>query len=45
MYIKLIIYITYIKNTRTWDAPQAQTDPNKMICCHTTKLNIHTTVV
>ena len=28
-----------------WDAPQAQTDPNNMICCHTTTLSIHTTVV
>ena len=28
-----------------WDAPQAQTDPNNMICCHTTTLRIHTTVV
>jgi len=42
MYIKLIMYI---KNTHTWDAPQAQIDPNNMICCHTTKFNIHTTVV
>ena len=33
------------KNTHTWDAPQAQTDPNNMICCHTTTLSIHTTVV
>ena len=23
----------------------AQTDPNNMICCHTTTLSIHTTVV
>ena len=27
------------KNTHTWDAPQAQTDPNNMICCHTTTLS------
>ena len=33
------------KNTHTRDAPQAQTDPNNTICCHTTTLNIHTTVV
>jgi hypothetical protein len=34
------------KNTHTRDAPQAQTDPNNMICCHTTTtLSIHTTVV
>ena len=33
------------KNTHTHDAPQAQTDPNNMICCHTTTLTIHTTVV
>ena len=33
------------KNTHTPDAPQAQTDPNNMICCHTTTLSIHTTVV
>ena len=33
------------KNTHTWDAPQAQIDPNNMICCHTTTLSIHTTVV
>ena len=33
------------KNTHTWDAPQAQTEPNNMICCHTTTLSIHTTVV
>ena len=32
------------KNTHTRDAPQAQTDPNNMICCHTTTLSIHTTV-
>ena len=25
-------------------APQAQTDTNNMICCHTTALGIHTTV-
>ena len=31
------------KNTHTRDAPQAQTDPNNMICCHTTTLSIHTT--
>ena len=28
------------KNTHTRDAPQAQTDPNNMICCHTTTLSI-----
>ena len=33
------------KNTHTWDAPQSQTDPYNMICCHTTTLSIHTTVV
>ena len=33
------------KNTHTRDAPQAQTDLNNMICCHTTTLRIHTTVV
>ena len=33
------------KNTYTWDGPQAQTDPNNLICCHTTTLSIHTTVV
>ena len=33
------------KNTQTRDAPQAQTDPNNMICCHTTTLSMHTTVV
>ena len=33
------------KNTHTRDVPQAQTDPNNMICCHTTTLCIHTTVV
>ena len=44
MYIKLMD-IMYIKNTHTWDAHQAKIDPNNMICCHTTKLNIHTTVV
>ena len=33
------------KNTHTLDAPQAQTAPNNMICCHTTTLSIHTTVV
>ena len=33
------------KNMHTQDAPQAQTDPNNMICCHTTTLSIHTTVV
>ena len=27
------------KNTHTRDAPQAQTDLNNMICCHTTTLN------
>ena len=32
------------KNTHTRDAPQAQTDPNNMICCHTTTLSIHTAV-
>ena len=32
------------KNTHNWNAPQAQTDPNNMICCHTTTLSIHTTV-
>ena len=32
------------KNTHTWNAPQAQTDTNNMICCHTTALGIHTTV-
>jgi len=32
------------KNTHTRDAPQAQTDPNNMICCHTTTLSIQTTV-
>ena len=33
------------KDTHTWDAPQTQTDPNNMICCHTTTLSIHPTVV
>ena len=33
------------KNTHTRDAPQAQTGPNNTICCHTTTLSIHTTVV
>ena len=33
------------KITHTQDAPQAQTNPNNMICCHTTTLSIHTTVV
>ena len=33
------------KNTHTRDAPQAQIDPNNMICYHTTTLSIHTTVV
>ena len=32
------------ENTHTWDAPQAQTDANNTICCHTTTLSIHTTV-
>ena len=31
--------------THTRDAPQTQTVPNNMICCHTTTLSIHTTVV
>ena len=30
------------KNTHTRDAPQAQSDPNNMICCHTTTLSIYT---
>jgi ribosomal protein S12 methylthiotransferase accessory factor YcaO len=33
------------KNTHTWKAPQAQPYPKNMICCHTTTLSIHTTVV
>ena len=33
------------KNTHTRDAPQAHTDPNNKICCHTTMLSIHTTAV
>ena len=32
------------KNTHTWDSPQAQTDSNNTICCHTTTLSINTTV-
>ena len=27
------------------EPPQAQTDPNNTICCHTTTLSIRTTVV
>jgi hypothetical protein len=29
------------KNTQTWKVPQAQTDPNNMICCHTTTLILY----
>ena len=27
------------------DSPHAQSDPNNTICCHSTTLSIHTTVV
>ena len=42
---KSLLFKLASKNTHTWDAPQAQTDPNNMICCHTTTLSIHTIVV
>ena len=36
--------VRVLASAHTRYTPQAQTDPNNMICCHTTTLSIHTTV-